>query len=320
MTDRSGFLLVFVTKFSKMQKKIPYRQKWEYNLSIENVSEISKNEEVPMAAQNTKTTESGLATVFHPNPLVRKISRIEETDANAVSYHGIAAKCIFYLVMVLVGALGAILCNRIYPTVIDFDADIYQISAVNAGLLVLSLLLFIVTPILAFLIVRTIPVTGTLYCVATGFLYSYLPLLAPEYGEWISLAIVLTVAVVAAMAFIYARGIIKVTSKFRSVLATVFFSLFAAAIVMLVCALIPATRGIVTALSENPVLGIIISVVYVVIAALFLLVDFDTIRTSVEQKLPKKYEWIAAFSLVFSIIWLFLKILDLLVQINNSRK
>ena len=54
------------------------------------------------------------------------------------------------------------------------------------------------------------------------------------------------------------------------------------------------------------------------IAALFLLVDFDTIQTAVEKQLPRKYEWIAAFGLAFSVIWLFLKVLDLILKLTGK--
>ena len=52
------------------------------------------------------------------------------------------------------------------------------------------------------------------------------------------------------------------------------------------------------------------------------MVDFDTIERSVEQKLPKKYEWIVAFGLAYTIIYLFLKIFNLICKLTqkNSSK
>ena len=48
---------------------------------------------------------------------------------------------------------------------------------------------------------------------------------------------------------------------------------------------------------------------------------FDTIDHVVNDKLPKKYEWQAAFGLSFTILWLYLKVLDLLITIagNNNK-
>ena len=82
-----------------------------------------------------------------------------------------------------------------------------------------------------------------------------------------------------------------------------------------------ALAGALSFLRESPVFSIGLSVVYIVIACAFLLVDFDTIERSVENRLPKKYEWTAAFGLAYTIIYLFLKILNLLCKLtqkNNS--
>jgi uncharacterized YccA/Bax inhibitor family protein len=62
------------------------------------------------------------------------------------------------------------------------------------------------------------------------------------------------------------------------------------------------------------------SILYVLIASLFLLVDFDTIRRAVDDGLPKKYEWWASFGLAFSVIWLFFKILELLSKLKKFNK
>lgn len=55
-------------------------------------------------------------------------------------------------------------------------------------------------------------------------------------------------------------------------------------------------------------------------AALFLISDFEMIDTVVNENYPKKYEWRASFGLTFTVIWLYVKILDLIIQIFvNSR-
>jgi uncharacterized YccA/Bax inhibitor family protein len=58
--------------------------------------------------------------------------------------------------------------------------------------------------------------------------------------------------------------------------------------------------------------GIIIAAVIVLIAALNLFLDFNTISKGVENKLSKKAEWYAAFGLMVTLIWLYVSILRLL--------
>ena len=71
--------------------------------------------------------------------------------------------------------------------------------------------------------------------------------------------------------------------------------------------------------AKNPnTYAIALDVVGIVIAALFLISDFSVIDECVQEQYPKEYEWSAAFGLVFTVIWLYLKILDLLMQLNKK--
>ena len=65
----------------------------------------------------------------------------------------------------------------------------------------------------------------------------------------------------------------------------------------------------------NPVVSIISSIVFIIIAAIFLVADLNGIEECVERKMDKSYEWMAAFDLVYTIVHLYFKILNLLVQI-----
>ena len=83
--------------------------------------------------------------------------------------------------------------------------------------------------------------------------------------------------------------------------------------------LIPGVKPVLAPLQESPAFSIGLSVVYILIACAFLLVDFDTIQRCVEQKLPKKYEWTAAFGLAYTIIYLFLKIFNLICKLTQKK-
>lgn len=71
---------------------------------------------------------------------------------------------------------------------------------------------------------------------------------------------------------------------------------------------------------QNRALTLCLDVLGLVIAALFLISDFTMIDECVRQKYPKEYEWSAAFGLVFTVIWIYLKILDLLMQFTENKK
>lgn len=269
--------------------------------------------------QNDLKAKKNSAEMVFTNPMIRKIAKIEETSTEHATYASIANKCTFFMAMILLGVLVMIGLQGINPATYTMDdgslvtiSDAALIAALPFGLI------FLITPFVAMLIKKTIPVTGTLYCLSVGYCISFMAQLIAEYREPISLALIITVAIVAMMALVYAKGWIKVTDKFRSIMRILLFTSIASGVLMLIAYFIPQLKDIVMFVADNPLLSIGGSIVYVVIASLFLLVDFDTIQTAVEKQLPRKYEWIAAFGLAFSVIWLFLKVLDLIFKLTDK--
>ena len=268
--------------------------------------------------KEVKAKKNG-AEMFFTNPMIRKIAKIEESSTEHATYSSIGNKCAFFMAMILLGVLLMIGLQAMNPVTYNLeDGSMITISDANLIAAIPFGLLFLITPFIAMLIKKTIPVTGTLYCFSVGYCVSLMAQLFAEYRDAISLALIITVAIVAVMAQVYAKGWIKVDDKFRSIMRILFFASIASGLLMLVAYFVPQLKGIVMFVAENPLLSIGGSLVYVVIAALFLLVDFDTIQTAVENKLPRKYEWIAAFGLAFSVIWLFLKVLDLILKLTGK--
>ena len=274
-------------------------------------------------AKTLSATTSRNSFLMGTNPIIRKLARIEETDSeNSCSYAGISTKLLYFMVMVMAGILlNAIMGGRWGGEVIKTDS-IEKLLTVNEVIAVgIAALVLIISPILASLIKVTIPVTGALFCASTGFVISWAgSTFGKEYAQTIWLALIITAIVVMVMGFLYFSGKVQVTKKFRTMLITLFITAIGASLLGVIGSLIPATRGFVTGLMDNAVINIGASVLMVVIASLFLLVDFDTIKHAVDDELPKKYEWYAAFGLAFSVIWLFFKILELLGKAKGNNK
>ena len=257
------------------------------------------------------------------NPMIRKLTRVTETDeTNSCSYAGITVKLVFFMVMVMAGVLlNAVMAGKWGGEVLQIDNPSLRNITLNEAIAVgVAALLLVITPLIS-LIRVTIPVSGTLFCASTGFVISWAgSTFGKEYAQTIWLALIITAIVVMVMAFLYFTGKVRVTGKFRIILMSLLISTVLASILLFVGSLIPATRGFVQKVASNAVINIGASAVMVVIATLFLLVDFDTIRHSVEDGLPRKYEWTAAFGLAFSVIWLFFKILELLGKLKGNSK
>jgi len=128
-------------------------------------------------------------------------------------------------------------------------------------------------------------------------------------------AVGLTFAVVGAMYLLYKFKVIQATKKFRSIVltATVAIGLF-----YLVCfGLVLADATLPSFLFQNTALGIGFSVLVVALAAMNLIINFDTIEQGVEMGAPKYMEWYGAFGLLVTIVWLYLEILRLLSKLSS---
>jgi uncharacterized YccA/Bax inhibitor family protein len=127
-------------------------------------------------------------------------------------------------------------------------------------------------------------------------------------------AVALTFGVLGAMLLVYKTGLIKVTQRFRAGVAAATLAIFATYMVALVLGLFGMR---VPLLNDASPLGILISVVIVVVAALNLVLDFDLIERGARAGAPRYMEWYAAFGLLVTLVWLYLELLRLLAKLRE---
>lgn len=252
------------------------------------------------------------------NPIVKKLQRIDQHDeTNSCTYAGISRKLVLFSAMVVGGVLLNLLLKLTGAPVTV--AEGVTVTSGQMAVLALCLAIMAICPFISVFITVTIPVTGSAFCAATGYMLSWLGgTFGGEYADAIRLSLVLTAIIVFVMAFLYYRGIVRAGNKLRTVMYTLLFSSIICGFFIAIAALIPATRSFAMQIVASPLLNIGFSLIYIVIGALFLAVDFDTIDRVVAEDLPKKYEWLAAYSLAFSVIWLYFKVLDLVLRLRGS--
>ncbi|WP_017598055.1 Bax inhibitor-1/YccA family protein [Nocardiopsis lucentensis] len=125
----------------------------------------------------------------------------------------------------------------------------------------------------------------------------------------VSQAVVGTVAVFAVMLALYKFRVIKVTDGF---VKAVGFAVLGAAALMLVNFVLSFFIAGGLGLREPTLLGLGVSLVFVVIAALTLAIEFRGIEEGVQEGIPAKFAWQFAFGLTVSLVWLYIEILRLL--------
>lgn len=118
-----------------------------------------------------------------------------------------------------------------------------------------------------------------------------------------------------AMLFLYSSKIIKCTEKFRSTIAIATLAILVVYLVTFLITLFnPASSSLL--MGANP-FGIGFSAVVCLIAAFNLIVDFHIIESAKNMGLDKSFEWYGGFSLMVTLVWLYIEILKLLSKLNS---
>ncbi len=130
-------------------------------------------------------------------------------------------------------------------------------------------------------------------------------------------AVSLSAATAAAMLALYRFKIITVTERLRSTIV----SATAAIALTYFLVLFMGLFGFNTAafFQSSSSISILFSLFVVGIAAFNLLLDFDLIEKGSERGFPQYMEWFAAFSLLVTLIWLYLEIVRLLIKLSRRK-
>ncbi|APB73758.1 MULTISPECIES: Bax inhibitor-1/YccA family protein [Paenibacillus] len=162
---------------------------------------------------------------------------------------------------------------------------------------------------------KTAPLLSPVYAILSGFaLGGVSAFMEYEYPGIVANAILLTVGILFLMLFMYTQRIIKVTRGFISFVVLCTMAIF---LVTLVDFILNFFGMNVPYIHETGWLGIGISLFIVIIAALNLLVDFNFIEEQADQGAPKYMEWYGAFALLVTLVWLYVRILDLLAKFSK---
>jgi uncharacterized YccA/Bax inhibitor family protein len=159
------------------------------------------------------------------------------------------------------------------------------------------------------------PVTAPIYAVLEGlFLGGISAYFNAQYPGIVINAVVLTFGTLFALLFAYKTGLIKVTENLKLGIVAATGGVFLAYMFSFILGLFGINIGF---LHSNGPLGIIVSLVVIVIAALNLVLDFDFIENGAEAGAPKFMEWYGAFGLIVTLVWLYIEFLRLLSKLAS---
>ncbi|HEV7999742.1 MAG TPA: Bax inhibitor-1/YccA family protein [Planctomycetaceae bacterium] len=158
------------------------------------------------------------------------------------------------------------------------------------------------------------PISAPIYAALEGLVLGAISAsFNAKYHGIVFQAVGVSIGVLAMMLFVYGTGLIRVTDKFRIGLV----SATGAVCLVYVADMLLAFFGIrIPYIHESGLVGIGFSVVVVIIAALNLVLDFDFISRGVQLQAPKYMEWYGGFSLLVTLVWMYLEILRLLSKLQ----
>lgn len=153
--------------------------------------------------------------------------------------------------------------------------------------------------------------TAPAYAIVEGVLLGAISFFFEQiYPGIVIQAVLLTFGVLFLMLFLYKYEIIKVTQKFRAGVTSAIGAIF----LVYVSGFFLRLFGIrfLDVLFGSGMIGMGFGIFVVAIASLTLVLDFDMIVKGAKAKLPVHMEWYCGFSLMVTLIWLYLEILRLL--------
>ncbi len=128
-------------------------------------------------------------------------------------------------------------------------------------------------------------------------------------------AIMLTIGVFFLMFYLYKERIIEPTRKFTIGLVAAMGAIGIVYLIDIVMGFFGSSVGFLH--SSGPI-GILVSLVIVVVAALNFILDFKNVEDGVSKGAPEYMEWYCAFGMMMTLVWLYLEMLRLLSKINRD--
>jgi uncharacterized YccA/Bax inhibitor family protein len=135
-----------------------------------------------------------------------------------------------------------------------------------------------------------------------------------SYDGIVVQAVLATFAIFFVMLFLYVTRIIKVTKRYVMVVMAATLGIMVMYLITWVATLFGAD---ITFWNQPSVLGIGITVVILVVAALNLAIDFAFIEQASAAGAPKYMEWTGALGVTVTMVWIYLEVLRLLAMLRR---
>lgn len=160
-----------------------------------------------------------------------------------------------------------------------------------------------------FLSPKSVRFTAPLFSVAYGLMMGGISARYEQFYPGIPmLAVVATFGVLISMLAVYRFGLVKVTSRFKTVVFSLMGTLFFVVLISWVTSLFFGF----SIFSMGGPLGLVISGGIVVLMSMYLLVQFDQAKKAAAAGAPKWVEWHCAFGIMVALVWIYMELLKII--------
>jgi uncharacterized YccA/Bax inhibitor family protein len=224
-------------------------------------------------------------------------------EGEGMTIEGTVNKTYVLFLLLIVGVAGAVVAE---------ESALY-------GLMMLGAIGGLITALVTVFRKQWAPITAPIYALLEGLFVGAISLvMEAAYPGIVLPAVSLTFGTLFALLAAYRSGLIKATENFKLGVAAATGAIFVVYLAQFVLGIVGVQVGFLhDAIFGAGWLGIGVSVVVIIVAALNLVLDFDFIEHGAAVRAPKYMEWYGAFGLLVTLIWLYLEILRLLSKLRS---
>ena len=187
-----------------------------------------------------------------------------------------------------------------------------KLGYLNSALLIGSIVITLVLGLVTSFVPKIAWATSPIYAVAEGVLLGNLSFYANQYYPGIAmLAVLITILITFSMTIVYAFNP-SIGRRFRKAIIGMTLAVGLLYLLTFILGLFGIT---IPYIYSNGPIGIGVSAVILIIASLNLLLDLDFIVEMSRAGAPKYMEWYAGFGLMITLVWIYIRVLDLLMRI-----
>ena len=256
------------------------------------------------------------------NPAIRTVVRRAESGSIEVqspaTYGGITLKSIYFSVLTIIAGVFSALLLR-YAIAIESEKLLMTLLITVGVCAVVMLILSLV----ALFAPRSVKVVGSIFALLQGITLGVVVYLVDLFFPGVALAAILGTAIVFVISVALNRLFhVRSTGRVVRVLLVAFMSLIVVQIVMLIYAFVCGMTE--TFFQAYFWIQLIASAICVLYASVLLMWDLQAASSIVEMGADKSLEWQVAFSLVTTLVYLYLEILELILRfvalfVNNKK-